>query len=208
MYTGDGTTQSGWPSESSWMSFDEAWTSNLPTIKSSCTQFHTENNSDEETSNLKSSILSVASSTNIDSRFILAILMQESKGCVRAPTTTYEFSNPGLMQSFQGTHTCNPGTQAAPQGVSPCPQSEILGMIADGVNGAGSGGTDLVNSLQKAGCEDVSKYYKAARIYNSGSVTGDDLGLGVATHCYAADIANRLTGWTSATCLCTLDGGA
>ena len=62
--------------------------------------------------------------------------------------------------------------------------------------------------MQQAGSTDVSQYYKAARIYNSGSVTDNDLGAGVATHCYAADVANRLTGWVTSTCLCTLDGAA
>lgn len=81
-------------------------------------------------------------------------------------------------------------------------------MIKDGVTGTldvSGGGDGLMQTMKQAGCDDVSKYYKAARIYNSGSVTGNDLSLGVATHCYAADIANRLTGWTSATSTCELD---
>lgn len=79
-------------------------------------------------------------------------------------------------------------------------------MISQGTNGLNPGDTSLVNALQQAGCEDVSKYYKAARIYNSGSVASTgDLGEGVATHCYASNIANRLTGWTTATCGCDLN---
>lgn len=81
-------------------------------------------------------------------------------------------------------------------------------MILDGTTGTldvSDGGDGLMQTMQQAGCEDVSKYYKAARIYNSGSVTGGDLSLGVATHCYAADIANRLTGWTDAASGCELD---
>lgn len=81
-------------------------------------------------------------------------------------------------------------------------------MIKDGVEGTldiSGGGDGLVQTIQQAGCDDVSKYYKAARIYNSGSITGNDLSLGVATHCYAADVANRLTGWTTAPSTCELD---
>lgn len=45
--------------------------------------------------------------------------------------------------------------------------------------------------------DDVSRYYRAARVYNSGSVDpSGDLGRGVATHCYASDVANRLRGWS------------
>ena len=60
----------------------------------------------------------------------------------------------------------------------------------------------LVMALRTAttvegGVDDVSRYYRAARVYNSGSVDGSgDLGRGVATHCYASDVANRLRGWS------------
>lgn len=86
---------------------------------------------------------------------------------------------------------------------------QIEQMIKDGTMGTHDvpgGGDGLQQTLQQAGCDDVSKYYKAARIYNSGSISGEDLGAGAATHCYASDIANRLTGWVSSECLCTLDG--
>ncbi len=50
-------------------------------------------------------------------------------------------------------------------------------------------------------------FYRAARIYNSGSIDASgDLGAGVATHCYASDVANRLMGWTGNGSTCTLDG--
>jgi len=126
--------------------------------------------------------------------------MQESKGCVRAPTTNYGVTNPGLMQSHDGTGSCNNG------GVQdPCPQSEITQMITDGTTGTSSG-DGLEQTMSQAGSDDVSKYYKAARIYNSGSVASSgNLNDGIATHCYASDIANRLTGWVKAETLCNLD---
>lgn len=86
--------------------------------------------------------------------------------------------------------------------------SQITQMVKDGTTGTldvTNGGDGLMQTLEQAGCDDVSKYYKSARIYNSGSVTGNDLSLGVATHCYAADIANRLTGWTTSSSTCELD---
>ncbi|KAI5363027.1 Putative chitin-binding, type 1, Endochitinase-like superfamily [Septoria linicola] len=205
MYTGSGEVSAGWPAESEWASFDSAWSANLPTLSASCSQFNVADNTDSENADLKAAITSISSTSGIDSRFILAIIMQESKGCVRAPTTQYSVKNPGLMQSYQGVGTCNPGTAAAPQAVTPCPQSQIEQMIKDGVMGTVADGTSIASALKQAACDDVSKYFKAARIYNSGSVTGNDLSLGVATHCYASDIANRLTGWTSGSSSCTLN---
>lgn len=52
----------------------------------------------------------------------------------------------------------------------------------------------------------VSQVYRAARIYNSGRVDpSGDLGKGIATHCYASDVANRLTGRVHAKSTCMLD---
>jgi hypothetical protein len=73
------------------------------------------NNSPEETDQLFHSIDAISKATLLDRRFILAILLQETKGCVRVHTT---FSadgvrNPGLMQSHNGKFTCNSGTWGA-----------------------------------------------------------------------------------------------
>jgi hypothetical protein len=118
--------------------------------------------------------------------FILAIIMQESKGCVRAPTTVWSHANPGLMQSAQGTGSCNPDGNP----VSPCSSSEIRQMIHDGTNGDGLE-TTLTQCVADAGTTDDSKWYKAARLYNAGRITDNNLGIGP-TPCYASDIANRL----------------
>lgn len=65
-----------------------------------------------------------------------------------------------------------------------------------------------MHSLSKASGSGAAKYYRAARAYNSGSVDpSGDLGKGCCTHCYASDIANRLTGWVTGDSKCTLDGG-
>lgn len=202
MYNGDGTTNAGWPSQAAWISFDDAWSQNLGTISASCTQFLVDNNSEQETANLKNAILSIAQESGVDERFILAIVMQESKGCVRCPTTNFGVNNPGLMQSHDGQGTCNPGTPLAPQPVADCTNELIIQQIRDGTMGT-SEGDGLVQSIAKANCDDVSKYYKAARLYNSGPYAElSDLSAGGSTSCYAADVANRLTGWTTSPQLC------
>lgn len=195
VYTGDGTTGSGWPSQSEWVSdFDTMWSANLNHIKGGCSGT-TPQNTDSETSELQSTLTSIASQNNVDPRFALAIMMQESGGCVRVNTTSYSVTNPGLFQSHEGTGTCNTNTQIQ----DPCPSSEISQMVTDGVVGtASSSDYSLQGTLKTAACSDVSQYYKAARIYNSGSIPSDgNLSGSGATSCYASDIANRLTGWVS-----------
>lgn len=138
----------------------------------------------------------------MDPRFVLAIVLQESSACVRAPTTSYSHRNPGLMQSHDGVGTCNE------RGIkSPCPTQTIEQMIRDGVLGTSSG-DGLRQLYSKAGgnIPDV-KYYNVARMYNSGSLDASgDLEKGVASHCYVSDVANRLTGWTRAQKTCQFDG--
>ena len=205
MYSGDGSTNAGWPALSDWVSFDAMFTANQALMKSSCSQFSVPADTDEEISDIRSAIESVALATKVDHRFILAIIMQESKGCVRVHTTNYGVRNPGLMQDHDGQSTCNDDKTNQIQ--TPCPKSEITGMIAEGTGGTAAG-PGLAQLMGTVGGSDVSSFYKAARAYNSGSVdTSGDLGKGVATHCYASDVANRLMGWVQAPTGCTLDGG-
>lgn len=173
--------------------------SNRDTMKSSCAQWDVENNTDEEIDDIKSAISSIAESTGVDSRFILAIVMQESNGCVRVKTTNYGVNNPGLMQSHDGTGSCNDGNP-----LTPCPQSQIHQMIQDGTAGT-SAGAGLKQCIdQYGGTGDVTNYYKAARCYNSGSIASSgNLGAGIATPCYVSDIANRLLGWSSGESQCS-----
>jgi hypothetical protein len=49
----------------------------------------------------------VAIETIVDHRFILAIIMQESGGCIRVPTSNGDVRNPGHMQDHTGGATCN-----------------------------------------------------------------------------------------------------
>jgi hypothetical protein len=189
LYSGDGSTGAGWPSDSTWGTFDGLWTKNLPTIKISCTQFGQANPSDAEAADIKTAIQSVSKSSGVDARFILAVIMQESKGCVRVKTTVSPdgtVTNPGLMQDHNGANTC--------YNVNPCPLSTITGMITDGSTktASGDGLQSILKGLKTTGSQAV---YQAARIYNSGSIPASgDLSEGGATTSYASDIADRLGG--------------
>jgi len=173
-------------------------------LKGGCTQFGVTANSDKENSDIYTGINQVAGETGVDARFILAVMLQESNGCVRAPTTNYGVRNPGLMQDHDGAATCNENGNIQ----NPCPTNIIVQMIRDGVAGTPAG-DGLVQTLKQAPGSGVAKYYGAARIYNSGSIDpSGNLEKGIATHCYVSDVANRLTGWVYASKACSFDGAA
>lgn len=84
-------------------------------------------------------------------------------------------------------------------------------MVKDGVGGT-SQGDGLKQCLEKSrGDENVEEdeatpYYRAARLYNSGSPSPDgNLGRKGSTPCYCSDVANRLLGWTLKDSGCTLE---
>jgi hypothetical protein len=190
----------GWPGIDQWVeSFEAMFENNKGVISTSCSQWGLPNNSEDETEFLHDAIQQVVNSSGVDARFILSIVMQESKGCVRVQTTYNRVINPGLMQSHDGFGSCNR------DGVfqNPCPESEILQMIIDGVEGTATGPGLKELIAQEGGSAHVASFYKAARAYNSGTVASSgNLGQGFATHCYASDIANRLMGWTDGPTLC------
>ena len=199
-YTGDGSTSDGWPSEAAWGSWDDLWNANVPLMQQSCGwNGWGANDSADEIDDIESAIQQLSGSTGVDSRFILAIMMQESKGCVRVITTGNGVTNPGLMQSHDGSGTC--------VNTDPCPASEITQMITDGTAGTSSGaGLQQLLAQAESALSDTSSraFYAAARLYNSGSVDYSNLDDGFSsTPCYASDVANRLTGWTLAASSCT-----
>ncbi|KAF2103063.1 hypothetical protein NA57DRAFT_72048 [Rhizodiscina lignyota] len=204
MYIGNGNPSDGWPEMSQWVQeFDILFNANKPNMLSSCAQFSVPNNSEDEVQAIHDGIVTVAEESGVDARFIMSIMMQESTGCVRAPTTIWSVRNPGLMQDHNGTANCNTGVAVQ----SPCPASTITQMIRDGVTGT-VWGAGLQQLIEKTGCSTVQKFYMAARMYNSGSISaGGDLGASESTHCYASDIANRLTGWVYADHACCLNTG-
>lgn len=198
-YKGDGSASAGWPKTSSWGSYDEMWNANQPLMQKSCGWNNWgADNSAAEIADIKAAIDSVSGASGVDKRFILAVVMQESKGCVRVPVTGNGVRNPGLMQSHNGSGNC--------AGKNPCPKSQIEQMIKDGTEGTKSG-DGLKQLLAKAkrdtGNGGERMYYAAARLYNSGSANYGNLDDGKgSTPCYASDVANRLTGWTLAASKC------
>ncbi|OCT53794.1 putative exo-beta- -glucanase protein [Cladophialophora carrionii] len=209
-YTGDGSSKAGWPSDLSWISFNDMWVANQNIISRSCNRLYdVPNMTFLEIQDLYDSIKLVSQQTRVDHRFILAAVLQETKGCVRAKTSVSPdgtVRNPGILQSFRGNHTCNDDGKVQ----NPCPKAQILGMLQDGVAGTADGGhgyaLDINAQATVDGVEYAQAYYRAARLYNSGAIDpSGDLEKGSATHCYASDIANRLTGWTDAPSACTFD---
>ncbi|KAM7183148.1 hypothetical protein V8F20_012728 [Naviculisporaceae sp. PSN 640] len=186
-YRGDGSTGAGWPAESQWASFDNMWNANLHNLGISCAWMGQANNSPTEIAQIRSAVLSISQQSGVDARFILAVIMQESNGCVRVHTTNNGHNNPGLMQDHNGQFSC--------YGVNPCPESTIIGMIRSGTMGTPSG-DGLQQILNKVGSSGAQRVYRAARVYNSGSIhsSGDLSHPNGATGSYASDIANRLTG--------------
>ncbi|KAL7781767.1 glycoside hydrolase [Trichoderma ceciliae] len=203
MYRGDGSTGAGWPAQNRWVSFQDMFDNYKNQMFASCGNLPNPqvNDSGQEVGAIWDGIQMAAAATGVDHRFILAIIMQESHGCVRVQTTNGGVRNPGLMQDHNGVATCNENGFVQ----NPCPSSTIYQMISEGTAGTTSG-DGLANCINQSGRNDVSAFYRAARIYNSGSIsrTGQ-LQNGIATHCYASDIANRLTGWVNASSGCTCD---
>jgi hypothetical protein len=131
MYEGNGSVAAGWPDALTWNSFNDIWVASQHAISRSCDSIYgVPNNSGDETQALYDAIKQVAHETRVDHRFILAAVMQESKGCVRAKTSVSPdgIKNPGILQTFKGTHSCNEDGKV----LNPCPKDQILGMIADG----------------------------------------------------------------------------
>ncbi|KAJ5483876.1 hypothetical protein N7539_006076 [Penicillium diatomitis] len=204
VFGGNGQVSDGWPAMSSWVSsFDDLFEANKAIMGSSCSQWGVADTTESEMAEMKSAINKIAGESGVDARFILAIIMQESNGCVRVHTTNNGVVNPGLMQSHNGKGSCNTGINAPENVQNPCPASEIEQMIRDGTMGTADGDGLQQLLAQNGGAQDVTAYYKAARCYNSGSIAPNgNLGAGIATHCYASDIANRLLGWAAGTSSC------
>ncbi|EXJ67761.1 uncharacterized protein A1O5_09107 [Cladophialophora psammophila CBS 110553] len=203
-YSGDGSASAGWPEMAQWVSFEDMFNANKNFMRVSCVNLGSDNgpdNSDEEIDQIWDAVQSASSQTNVDHRFILAILLQESNGCVRVRTTDNGVPNPGLMQAHNGGFSCNTNGNIQ----TPCPASEITGMVLDGTAGTLTG-DGLAGILNQGAGKDAKAYYRTARQYNTGSIAESgnlDEG-GYSTSCYASDIANRLTGWVWAVSNCAL----
>ena len=160
----------------------------------SCHQFNVPDNTEDEISTISAAISATTAASGVDKRFILAIIMQESGGCVRAPTNPGgAVPNPGLMQDIMELHLATPAAWSR----VPCSSGKIAEMVSEGTAGksAGDGLSNRINEAATLGGSGATAYYWASRIYNTGSyAVGADLGAPL----YASDVANRLMGWAEA----------
>lgn len=186
-YEGDA---SNFPTSDQWMSYQQMWTNNLPTIQGACSTLGDgDDDSSEQIGYIADAIKNISIASYVDHRFILAIIMQESQGCVHVGETKSAtgVTNPGLMQSHEG-HSFDSSDEWL----------SILQMVQDGTQGTKEG-AGLVYGLNEFGDP-----YTAARYYNSGEIS-DDGNLSEARYgvpCYVSDVANRLTGWITAESTC------
>jgi len=186
-YSCSGPDMNAYPSKNEWLSFKDMWEINSPEIQK-------KNNGADYGDAIKTAIQDVSKTSKVDSRLILAIIMQESTGGVNIPCTGGGGSDCGLMQ-FRGGAVFS---KADPSG-------SIHQMISNAVFGAN--GKPGFLQYFAGGATDLSwidqKYwgnpYAAAHIYNAGSISstllnkqeGDNLN----SKSYANDIASRLLGW-------------
>ncbi|KAK3113789.1 hypothetical protein LTR53_008567 [Teratosphaeriaceae sp. CCFEE 6253] len=181
---------SNFPDSSKWISFESMWSNNQEIMKTSCkNNKHGPNNSGKIMNEIYAAVQNRSAASLVDHRFILAIILQETHGCVRVKSTTSStgVSNPGLMQSHEG-HEYSPAHSA----------DSIVAMVQDGTQGTAAG-DGLAQNLDMYGSP-----YSAARGYNSGYIpkSGDLSEAAGATACYVSDVANRLTGWVWADTKC------
>lgn len=88
-YRGNGSPDAGWPTKDKWMSFDQLWDNNVPLMTRACNDDWLTvpggkpGNSPHEMEVLRQAILNKATDGNVDPRVVLAVVLQESRGCVR-----------------------------------------------------------------------------------------------------------------------------
>lgn len=149
------------PSKDGWVSFEDMFAANKPVMMQACGWLKMgKETTEQQTQYIYDAIQDRANASLVDHRFILAIIMQESHGCVRVHHTTSisGVNNPGLMQSHDG-HAFD----------SDFARLSILQMVQDGTQGTdAAAGYGLVQNLDLYGDP-----YSAARGYNSGYLPKD-----------------------------------
>lgn len=178
------TSWKNFPAKDKWLDWQTMWDYNKANMYNACSNLGlSPDDNQTQVHQINLAIQQVAQESLVDHRFILAVVVQESLGCVYVGTTTSpgagSHPNPGLMQSHNGT-TYDVKNSAA----------SIVQMIRDGTQGTAYG-VGLVQKINYYG-----NIYEAARAYNSGSVNKKNLTEAYgATSTYVNDIANRMTGW-------------
>lgn len=153
-------------------------------------------NTQAETDDLKKALQAEATNGNVPVNFAFAIMMQESIGCVAVATTDNGIKNPGIFQAYNGAGTCDNTTD--------CPMNSIQQMAKDGICGtplaSGQGNQkgleqDYEDPQVASATEEAQRWYRVARLYNSGSVDTANLNNGfTSTACYVMDVVNRVMG--------------
>lgn len=117
-YNGDGTS-GNFPTIDNWVNFLDMWNNNNASMLTACSDlgYDTDNTADD-VGNIWDAIDTVATETELDHRFILAVVLQESGGCVFVKTTYSDAPNPGLMQSYDGSGSCYDQTTCSKATVS------------------------------------------------------------------------------------------
>lgn len=182
-----GPHPSTYPPPSSWLPFPTLWDLNRETILSA-------NAGDVYIQHdIHTALLTVSTESNIDARFLLALLLQETSGRASTPCTG-PTPRCGLLHSPKGS-LFNPSH----------PYKSILRMLRDGVHGSarrGPGLHDLLIGKPKFAGVEVGDYWSVARAYESGEVREGDLewvrrvsGKGKGERGFVNDVANRVMGW-------------
>lgn len=163
------------PHPSRWASYEHLFKTNERLMLLSSTP--------SEVASIKKWIPIIAHESGVDPRVILCIIMQESGGNVRVPTTLSPapdfIKNTGLMQAHNGQ-----------EWDARNPDRCIEKMIRDGAQGTVHG-----DGLIQCYHQWDRDWYHACRAYNSGRVNRNDLSDGItATGHYVERVANRLVG--------------
>ena len=179
-YKCHGNTAQDFPASPQWATWDSMWAGLSKLIPQSCSNLGDGAPvTPDQVQMVHDGIQAVAGESLVDARVILAVMMQESKGCVNVGTTNNGVSNPGLMQSHAGVSFVGGAAGKDQQ------QQSITQMIRDGVVGTASG-LGLVQGINQFG-----NVWEAARNYNSGCVNTANLNDGIAsTAGYVNGIAN------------------
>lgn len=183
-----------WPLKNLWITLDDMVAMNRKVMLESCAQYSVESNNDTDINNLRDMIMEVSHDKMVDATFILAIVLQESQGCVRRPNAT---SKEGLstlngVLLGKGTAKC--------EGLAACQRSTIREMLENGGSGVPESDLrSLVAAIEKNTDHNPQhslNYYRAAYVYSTAVANiparFEDA---IPRHCYVSDVANRLVGW-------------
>ncbi|KAK4508807.1 hypothetical protein PRZ48_002546 [Zasmidium cellare] len=183
-YNGD---PKSYPTSSQWLPYSTLWDLNRETILSA-------NAGDVYLQHyIQVALDQVSAWHDIDPRFLLAILLQESKGDVNVECVGPE-PRCGILHAYKGSRF-DPAS----------PQASITKMLVEGIKGGAQRGPGLLNLLNgkpKFAYVEVGDYFAVARAWNSGAVKEGDLdvlppgkGRGRGEASFVNDVANRLMGW-------------